>query len=484
MTINAIKKKDYRNENYIFIKILRIVNRKRSEFKTGIKIHKDLWDNKKRVVKKTQQVDYNNINKIIREKIEKVRELTETSDVSNENNKSSFIWYLNQELDRLERINSPSLPKYKTTKKHLLKYQDYLNLSDIKFSQIDYNWIKGFEDMMDENGLSQNTRTGYLKKVQKLFRDSIRDKTFLTTIDPFNQYKFKIEKTQVEYLSKEHITNLTNHTYPKGSRLQNTKHRFLFQYYGNGMRSSDMFFMRFNNIKFNGYNTRLKFVQFKTKDPHSLRIGRNLMKQIFYFIDIDKYYEIYHERKFMMDINGTFQERTLNEIIVQFFAVNLTETPEIEQEEIKSTINDLLDKIYIEQLNHIKKMSKTKMNHFIIPIISNKLFEKSTFNSNHKHDKKQKSHHSGRLTLYNRYLKDLDDVISSRINLVSHTARHTFANVQLNNGVGIYTISKSLGHQNIGTTESYINNFNSDLIDRQLRNSDEELTFDIWRDLY
>lgn len=54
---------------------------------------------------------------------------------------------------------------------------------------------------------------------------------------------------------------------------------------------------------------------------------------------------------------------------------------------------------------------------------------------------------------YNRYLKVLGDVSGLNKILHSHLARHSYACLLLNNGVDMKTISKSLGHSSLQTTE-------------------------------
>lgn len=55
----------------------------------------------------------------------------------------------------------------------------------------------------------------------------------------------------------------------------------------------------------------------------------------------------------------------------------------------------------------------------------------------------------------NAYLKELADLAKIQKHLTSHTARHTFATMSLNNHVPLETISKMLGHADIKTTLIY-----------------------------
>lgn len=48
------------------------------------------------------------------------------------------------------------------------------------------------------------------------------------------------------------------------------------------------------------------------------------------------------------------------------------------------------------------------------------------------------------------------------IRVSPHTCRHTFAHLQLKNGLDIYSLSRLLGHENIGITQKYLNGIRDD----------------------
>lgn len=67
---------------------------------------------------------------------------------------------------------------------------------------------------------------------------------------------------------------------------------------------------------------------------------------------------------------------------------------------------------------------------------------------------------------YNQYLKVLGDASGLNKSLHSHLARHTFACLLLNNGVDMKTISRTLGHSSLQTTERiYAEMSNSTVVD-------------------
>ena len=56
----------------------------------------------------------------------------------------------------------------------------------------------------------------------------------------------------------------------------------------------------------------------------------------------------------------------------------------------------------------------------------------------------------------NSYLKEIADICGIKKDLTFHMARHTFSTtICLSNGISMETLSKMLGHSNIGTTQIY-----------------------------
>ena len=65
---------------------------------------------------------------------------------------------------------------------------------------------------------------------------------------------------------------------------------------------------------------------------------------------------------------------------------------------------------------------------------------------------------------YNQYLKVLGDATGLNKRLHSHLARHSFACLLLNSGVDMKTISKSLGHSSMRTTEKIYAQMNNETV--------------------
>jgi integrase len=65
----------------------------------------------------------------------------------------------------------------------------------------------------------------------------------------------------------------------------------------------------------------------------------------------------------------------------------------------------------------------------------------------------------------NRQLKKLSLLLDLGIDISTHTARHTVSDLMRKSGMGIYEISKILGHSDIAVTQKYLNTLDRESVD-------------------
>ena len=61
-------------------------------------------------------------------------------------------------------------------------------------------------------------------------------------------------------------------------------------------------------------------------------------------------------------------------------------------------------------------------------------------------------------------MKKTDKIVGVRddIRVSPHTCRHTFAHLQLKNGLDIYSLSRLMGHEHITVTQKYLEGIRND----------------------
>ena len=274
--------------------------------------------------------------------------------------------------------------------------------------------------------------------------------------------------------------------FEKDDPLYNTRNFFLFQIFGQGLRVSDLLTLRFENIR----EGLILFDQFKTKDENTIHFTPTtlwILKDYIKHPDIEKIIN----RRYIYPFKGVKYTKNYEDIKTHYSEVSklflssnfgkMVENKPLDPtcpytlqdvENMKSMMDKTLTKITDQILIFISDYSKTHKKDFIFPIIKNKeLFKDVVFNEDTKLTKKQYNHLQTQTTLYNRSLKKLQKEVNIQsekrgektsvyspieIPLTSHLPRHTYTNLMLEIGGDVYEISKSIGHQNIQTTNKYV----------------------------
>lgn len=475
ITITPYLKKRLTKDKFGVINI-RITENRKSIYKSlNIRINESHWNPLKKTVRVSKEIDYESINNFIQEEIEKIKKerksIVEVKELK-DNDSMSYLNYFKDYTLKLKSLKKlGTYKRYNTTYLHLLNFKNQISKSDIKFSSIDYKFIEDFDNYLLNKGLKKNSRNNYLICFQKVFRLALKEKVFKTYEDPFLNFTFKRESIEKRRLSFGQIQCLISEPIDFNSPNYETRVKFLFQIFGQGLRVSDLFTLRFNNIDFDSWNSRIHFFQFKTKKKHSVQLSIDLMKQIYYFTYKEKYFDYYYKRKYSFIWKEKEYKFTLPHIEKQLNRIKGISIKASENEKkdaweiISQKVYGILSFIYQEQLKSLREFALKQPNKFLVPALNEKLFDDIIFNDSTILNQKQYNQLQSVTTMYNRDLKKLEPYTNTIIRITSHTPRHTYTNLLLSNNTDVYSISKSLGHSKLSITESYLNDFDTDKID-------------------
>lgn len=255
-------------EGYIYIQ--HIENRTKSYRSLGLpKIHEKYWDEGTQRVRKTKQIEYEIYNSKIEEKLKEL--LISDKDINTIEGiktRRSFLSYFESIIeDKLKQDHGTRL-KYKTVLNKLKDYVKSKNRTDLSFSELDLDLIEDLNSYLKSTGLEINSVIHYLKVIRVIIRKSQKRKEYINVKDPFVNYKFenKQKKTK-ETLTKEDILKIKDFNIPD-VKLDRVRNLFMFQFFTNGLRVSDLVTLRFNNLK----NGRIQFNMFKTNNEINIPI--------------------------------------------------------------------------------------------------------------------------------------------------------------------------------------------------------------------
>lgn len=419
--------------------------------------------------------------------------------------KKSFVKYW--ELCIKNFNNHGTTLKHQTILKKLKKYLIYQNKTDLLFKDITPIFLKEFRNYLstipDPKVLSDNSVVHYLKVMKSIINQSTSDDYYNYVKSPFNGLKFSVNKKSRSVLNEEEINRLLN-TEIVDSNLKRTRDMFLFQVFSNGLRVSDLFLLRWDNI----INNRIEYTMFKTGTeislPLNLNLGlilsevlgqTNLYKDILktetiQFLDEDKnYYEIgmtklnkliehllsppiYYNKlvsKVINDQKKIIETNMGKTIQYKGFVINQNDTRIKNYIDLRENLSfQIENKFLVLITDKIKQVKERRGGEFIFPVLSNEEFGNikgfRDFSKLSLEQYKSIKHHT---IVYNRKLKLIQQLCNIETNITSHVSRHSYTNLLLRlDNVNLYDISQSLGHSSIKITENYLRNgFNIEKVD-------------------
>ena len=175
-----------------------------------------------------------------------------------------LLQYIGIQVARKRKMGKEGIAiAYQSTYVSLRKYITILHgkKKDVPMTDVDYNFIIGYEDFLYEQGVSENTVNYYLRNFRTVYNAAVRN-GYKSNVDyPFAHVSTKACKTVKRALSKEEMRRLLLLSLLDSSELEFSRDLYLFSFYAQGMAFVDIAFLKKSNI----YSGLLTYSRRKSK---------------------------------------------------------------------------------------------------------------------------------------------------------------------------------------------------------------------------
>ena len=272
--------------------MLRVIkNRKPKYLSTGFNCSKELWDEKSNLPKKKHPL-YNEAKLMIAQKVLEADKLVlelesdsknlSASEITKKLKKSKSDNYLVLEYFDIvsERLSASAEIKnskvYSDTKRNISLYTKGV---DFSFSDVDYEFLKKFEEFLKAKKQAENSIYLYLRTFRALFNRAIKENVCHEKYYPFNKFslsKYNKIKTQKRSITQIELDRIINLDLSNDNKLIDTRNIFLFSYYCRGINFIDISLLKWENIN----NGRLTYVRKKTKELFGMALLKPVLEII------------------------------------------------------------------------------------------------------------------------------------------------------------------------------------------------------------
>jgi integrase len=473
-------------EGYLKVRI--IENRVQQIKSLGIKIDGKNWlDSKQRVSK--NETNHEAINNKIIEVLKDLNRYDNDIQVLSITGKTILDFFQNT-IDTT--INQGTKNKYINIRNKFIKYLSSIGYTDLKFNQLTNQRVREFHKYMCENGNEIDSANYNLKSFKTLINKAKYLKLVTYMNDPFENITLKFSSKRNKALTSQEIKTLVDinlietRKFIKGRNitLNEIRNIFLFQFFTQGLRSSDAILLRWSNFQIQNDILRIDYTQFKTKKGMTLILTTMALKMLNYPLfkiypnleselkdielrkqdhldEINKYTELLKEDK--KEVADIVQLASIVDENYRPIAKNIANQQAnnfsykgivaMNKEQLK-TIEYNVYKKYIEAIQGI--ITSDSSNDFVFYFLNNndfsnfknKIFDNLSY--------RQYTTLVSKRAYYNQMLKLIQKQAKIQLTLTSHIARHTYTQLLLENEASIIDISQSLGHSDLKTTQKYI----------------------------
>lgn len=169
----------------------------------------------------------------------------------------------------ISQCNKPrTADMYQGTLNKILRYS-----KDIEFTQIDFNWLKDFEQHLKLT-CGVNTRSIHFRNIRAVFNDAINRDLVAQECYPFRKFKIKNEKTVKRSLTVDELALVRD--YPIAEFMEKYRDMFMLTFYLMGINFIDLVNLKESNLK----DGRIKYKREKTGHDYDIEVLPEAMEII------------------------------------------------------------------------------------------------------------------------------------------------------------------------------------------------------------
>ncbi|WP_339917863.1 site-specific integrase [Yeosuana marina] len=273
--------------------------RKTTSIATGTSVQLNFWDERNEKIKKnySDSITVKKLNnKLLKAKVRAINIIDKLNDteelnylsISQLKNKitkkvtfNSFFEYSNSIIEQLKKVERyGNANSYYAVTKILKKFNKG---NDLKFNEVNYEFLKKFEQFHYSRGNSTNGLAVYMKTIRAIYNKAIKAGIIPKEAYPFTNYRIKTTPTEKRALDINSIKSIMLLQLKETNNLFHYRNYFLTSYMLYGVSFIDMAFLKLENI----IDNRIKFFRRKTSKPYDIKITPQL-KEILAFYTKNK----------------------------------------------------------------------------------------------------------------------------------------------------------------------------------------------------
>ena len=151
---------------------------------------------------------------------------------------------------------------------------------DIKFNEINYDFLKKFESWHFSRGNSVNGLSAYMRTIKAILNRAIKADVISLDAYPFTHYRIKTTPTEKRALDIKSIKSIMLLELEETNSLFHFRNYFLASYMLYGVSFMDLAFLKVENI----IDNRIKFQRKKTSKPYDINITSPLMAILSFYL--------------------------------------------------------------------------------------------------------------------------------------------------------------------------------------------------------